>query len=347
MGGKAPGSKSWLRKVGHIPHRSLRLVGQDSDWVPSGYTLDDRAGPAGTAHRKDGTMPNDGRDLPDADHGPAAYERSAALRIEVARQRLDLGTPHGEFAARRDQTARDDDELAALRDRDALARDSEPIERVLSQLELDPHDPRVEELRSWMTGVREMAAADREQARIDRERAARDRALAAHDREQAARERRAAGTDELTGARRRGVGLEELDREIDRARRTKTSLVAVFVDVDNLKSVNDELGHGAGDRLLCKVVSGLTRHLRSYDLVIRLGGDEFLCALPGVTVDQARTRFADLNAGLRSESPQGSVSVGFSELHDHETQPDLIDRADHDLMAARTGRRPKGEPADA
>ena len=196
----------------------------------------------------------------------------------------------------------------------------------------DPHDPRVEALRAWMTSVREQAAADREEARKDRETAARDRKLAARDRQ-------AAGTDELTGARRRGVGLEEFDREIDRARRTDTALVAVFVDVDNLKDVNDELGHRAGDQLLRNVVEGLKRHLRSYDLIIRLGGDEFLCGLPGVTLDQARTRFADLNVELRNASPQGSVSIGFSELRDHETKTEVIDRADHDLMAARTRRR--------
>src|SRR5688500_6988381 len=266
---------------------------------------------------------------------PASYELSAALRIEAARQRIEAGTPHGEFARRRDQAARERDELAAQRDREAEARDSEPIEL----LSLDARDPRVEALRSWITAIRKGAAADRMRAREDREWAARDREFAAIERAHAARERRAAGIDELTGARRRGVGLEELDREIDRARRTGESLVAVFVDIDNLKSVNDELGHAAGDRLLCNVVAGLKHQLRAYDLVIRLGGDEFLCVLPGVNVDQARARFADLNAELASASPQGSVSIGVSELHDHETQPDLIDRADNDLLAARRSRR--------
>lgn len=272
-------------------------------------------------------------------HPPASYKLSAALRIEAARHRLEAGTPHGEFASRRDQAARERDELAAQRDRDAEARDREPIALLRADADSDTRDPRAEALRSWITAIREGAAADRARAREDRERAACDREFAAIERAQAARERRAAGIDELTGARRRGVGLEELDREIDRAQRNGTSLVAVFVDVDNLKSVNDELGHGVGDRLLCNVVSGLKDQLRAYDLVIRLGGDEFLCVLPGVTVDDARARFADLNAELWSASPQGSVSIGVSELHDHETQPDLIERADHDLLAARPRRR--------
>jgi diguanylate cyclase (GGDEF)-like protein len=270
---------------------------------------------------------------------PAPYELSAALRIEAARQRIETGTPYDEFASRRDQAARERDALAAQRDRDAEARDREPIELLSVDAHLDARDPRVEALRCWITAIREGAATDRIRAREDREWAARDREFAAIERAQAARERRAAGVDELTGARRRGVGLEELDREIDRARRTGKSLVAVFVDVDNLKSVNDELGHAAGDRLLCNVVAGLTRQLRTYDLVIRLGGDEFLCVLPGVSVGQARARFADLNSELQSASPRGSVSIGVSELHDHETQPDLIDRADNDLLAARRSRR--------
>jgi diguanylate cyclase (GGDEF)-like protein len=277
---------------------------------------------------------------------PASYQLSAALRIEAARQRLEAGTPHGEFASRRDQAARKRDERAAERDRDAEARDKELIELLGGDADRGARDPYVATLRSRVTVVCEGAATDRALAREDRERAACDREFAAIERAQAARERRAAGTDELTGARRRGVGLEELDREIDRARRDVTSLVAVFVDVDNLKSVNDVLGHAAGDRLLRNVVSSLKHQLRAYDLVIRIGGDEFLCVLPGVTVDQARARFADLNAELRSASPEGSVSIGVSELHDHETQPDLIDRADHDLLAARTSRRFSRERAD-
>jgi diguanylate cyclase (GGDEF)-like protein len=283
---------------------------------------------------KKGRFPRDAttdRERTHRDQDPAGSdERSEALRVEVARRLVEAGVGLDETASRRDEEARERDGRAAQRDRDALARDvhDHPI----------GHGLPGEALRSGMAEVRREAAADREEARRDRLRAALDRDLAARDREQAERERRAAGTDELTGARRRGVGLEELDREIDRARRTGTSLVAVFVDVDNLKSVNDEFGHRAGDELLCDVVNGLRGRLRSYDLVIRLGGDEFLCVLPSVSVEGAHARFAGLNAELRKTSTHGSVSVGFSELHAHDSRPDLINRADQELLTARASR---------
>ena len=235
----------------------------------------------------------------------------------------------------RDQDAEARDELAEDRDQDAEARDKEASELDVSEGHFDKHTLRVQELRGRAAAARRRAANARAEARRDREQAARDRELAAQDREQAASERRLAGTDELTGARRRGVGLEEVQREMDRARRTGGSLVAVFVDVDDLKSVNDGLGHAAGDELLCELVQTLRRHVRSYDLVVRLGGDEFLCALPNVSLEDARRRFDDLNAELRDGPESRSVSFGVCELQDGEEVKDLIDHADRDLLAAR------------
>jgi diguanylate cyclase (GGDEF)-like protein len=236
----------------------------------------------------------------------------------------------------RDSAARDRDELAAGRDRDARSRDDEAGKLDRSTGRFDRHPLRVQELRSRATVARRRAADDRARAHRDREHAARDRELAARDRRQSARERRQAATDELTGARRRGAGLEELKREIDRARRTGGNLVAVFVDVDNLKSVNDVLGHHAGDELLREVAEGLRRHMRSYDLLVRLGGDEFLCALPDITLEEARARFDHLTVELHEGPTDSSVSAGFSELRDGDSPRDLIDRADSDLLAVRS-----------
>jgi GGDEF domain-containing protein len=94
------------------------------------------------------------------------------------------------------------------------------------------------------------AAKDRDQAANNRRRAADDRELAAHDRQEA-------GADGLTGARRRGVGLEDIKNEIHRARHTGVGLVVALVDVEGLKSINDELDHAAGHSLLREVAKEL------------------------------------------------------------------------------------------
>ena len=101
----------------------------------------------------------------------------------------------------------------------------------------DRHAVRLEEVRKTSRASRIRARGDRARAARDREQATRDRELAARDREQAASDREYASTDELTGARRRGVGLEDLDNEMNRAWRQGDSLRVAYVDVDGLKSV--------------------------------------------------------------------------------------------------------------
>jgi diguanylate cyclase (GGDEF)-like protein len=147
----------------------------------------------------------------------------------------------------------------------------------------------------------------------------------------------------LTGALRRDRGLADLKREIDRARRSDGRLVLGFVDVDGLKAINELEGHSAGDRLLRDVAAAMRTGLRSYDLVIRYGGDEFLCALPGTDVDGARRRFDEVATKLTERNPRASVSTGWAKLEDSDTLDDLIARADAALYVGR--RRLEREPA--
>lgn len=86
--------------------------------------------------------------------------------------------------------------------------------------------------------------------------------------------------DVLTGLANRRLLHEHLKRELARAHRQKTMVAVVFVDLDNFKTVNDTLGHSAGDRLLREVSARISSCTREGDIVARLGGDEFVMVLP-------------------------------------------------------------------
>jgi predicted signal transduction protein with EAL and GGDEF domain len=112
----------------------------------------------------------------------------------------------------------------------------------------------------------------------DRCLAAADRRLAREDRAQATADREANETDSLTGARRRGPGLADMQRNIDRARRSNGRLIAAYVDIDGLKTTNDRKGHRAGDTMLAHIVDVMAKNLRSYEPIVRLSGDRGLIA---------------------------------------------------------------------
>jgi diguanylate cyclase (GGDEF)-like protein len=177
--------------------------------------------------------------------------------------------------------------------------------------------------------------------------AAEDRRLAAEDRRRAARYLHAAYRDDTTGALTRQPGREQLQLLLDRAHREAATLTFVFLDVDGLKEVNDEQGHGEGDALLAAVGRALRQDLRSYDLVVRYGGDEFVCALPGATAEVAQARLARVRSTLARLVAGASVSAGYAEAQAADTLDDVVRRADADLYRSRgLGLRPTtGRPS--
>jgi diguanylate cyclase (GGDEF)-like protein len=289
----------------------------------------------------------EGQAVDDFEQAASARDRSRDAAVPAgttpgARQRLGAARLRDEFATRRDRAAEQRDELADQHDREADLADRRALE---DEHEHDTGIPderarRTRELYERGLEARDRAARDRERAKHDRVLARADRIIGESDRADAAREGQNAETDELTGASRRGAGLQELRREIDRARRTGRTLVAAYVDVDGLKAVNDEHGHQAGDELLQDVVEGLRRDMRSYDLLVRLGGDEFLCVLSGIDTAEARRRFEHLDTELPAGPTTRSVTIGLAELRDGDGPAELIDRADQNLIARRArGRR--------
>jgi diguanylate cyclase (GGDEF)-like protein len=236
------------------------------------------------------------------------------------------------------------DVTAEARDRVAEARDTASERR---DEQADARDRRAGARRP-AAGVDHAAAADRAGAHNDREGSAADRTHASHDRqassvdrEMSAQERQLFLVDGLTGARRRDAGLLELEREITRADRTGQTFVLVFVDVDGLKRINDVHGHTAGDELLAHIAETIRSHLRAYDLIVRYGGDEFLCGLMDLSLHDTVERFAHINTSLISEH-RASVTAGVTELRAGDRLQDLIERADAALYDERQHTR--GQP---
>ncbi len=90
--------------------------------------------------------------------------------------------------------------------------------------------------------------------------------------------------DPLTGLPNRTLILDRVEQMLVRSRRSQTPVAALFIDLDNFKSINDTLGHGAGDRLLMAVATRLRHTIRETDALGRLGGDEFVVIAEGMSL---------------------------------------------------------------
>jgi diguanylate cyclase (GGDEF)-like protein len=168
--------------------------------------------------------------------------------------------------------------------------------------------------------------------------------------------------DGLTNCVNRGHGLEMLDLELRRARRSRQPLSIVMFDIDHFKRVNDELGHPRGDDVLRAVGAQLTRVLRQTDARCRYGGDEFLIILPDTPMTGAlqvaesiRREMATLALVAGATSIAVTVSVGVASAGPGDLGvTSLVERADAGLYdAKRAGRNrvgaaePPATPADA
>ena len=97
----------------------------------------------------------------------------------------------------------------------------------------------------------------------------------------------ASSIDELTGAYSRSGALSLLFRETDRAQRMKTPLSLLLLGIDDVAWWRERLGSTTGDELLREVATRIERQLRSYDVLGRMGEDEFLAVLPGCSLADA------------------------------------------------------------
>jgi two-component system cell cycle response regulator len=160
--------------------------------------------------------------------------------------------------------------------------------------------------------------------------------------------------DPLTGVWNHGALLELVRAEVDRCRRKSTSLSLFMIDIDHFKRVNDDFGHLAGDAVLREVAQRLDAAVRTYDVLGRCGGEEFMVVSSELTYERPyqfadRLRTAVCSSPFRT--PQSGVEVSIS-VGGVTAQPDascsvekLIHGADTALYAAKRNGRNRVEMA--
>lgn len=148
--------------------------------------------------------------------------------------------------------------------------------------------------------------------------------------------------DSLTGLANRSMLHERVAAALSRARRRSTRVALLFVDLDNFKTVNDTLGHAAGDELLTEVSERLRSCLRASDTAARLGGDEFAVLLEDLASDSEPQCVADrLIAAIRKpviiagKDVFVGASVGIATGDLALTPDDLLRNADVAMYAAK------------
>lgn len=277
----------------------------------------------------------------DGDGAPAvgseqhlAADQRASKRDRAAADRDRAAADRDHAASDRDEAQADADQVTSNRELAARDRERAAADRAYAATDRDHSQAEAEQRNS----DRDRAAADRSFAAADREEAAADRSAATRDRDRARAMLRQAQLDQLTGALGRELGTVVLEREINRARHGNGRLVLAYVDVDGLKQFNDRDGHAAGDALLRTLVVAIQKHLRSYDPIVRVGGDEFVCVLTDSTRDDARRRFEDIQAAIEQRHPTASISIGFAELRSEDTLERLTERGDKALYEAKRNR---------
>jgi diguanylate cyclase (GGDEF)-like protein len=141
-----------------------------------------------------------------------------------------------------------------------------------------------------------------------------------------------AQTDELTGLPNRRRWQEDMEREMARARRSRSRLCVGMVDLDGFKPFNDTHGHQAGDTVLRQTAEAWSEVLRATDILARYGGDEFLLLLPDCPVEEALTVLNRLRAATPDEL---TCSIGVTSSVGNEDSERVLGRADQALYDAK------------
>jgi diguanylate cyclase (GGDEF)-like protein len=156
-----------------------------------------------------------------------------------------------------------------------------------------------------------------------------------------------ANTDELTGLynRRRGICL--IKEQMEQAADNEDTVLIAFIDIDNLKIINDKYGHIEGDILLASAARIISDSFSRKDIICRYGGDEFLVALPGASKKNIQVIKKRLDTAISNYNAHSfkryaiSLSIGFSEFNNKEYMnvEELIQEADENMYHNKASKK--------
>lgn len=149
--------------------------------------------------------------------------------------------------------------------------------------------------------------------------------------------------DPLTGLLNRRFLDEFMIKQIGQAKRTKTSLVFIMVDIDNFKAINDSFGHEIGDYVLSRLGNLLPSLVREGDLACRYGGEEFLIVIPNcdpqnakLFAEKIRNKVGSMRIVVEERVSNIAISLGVAIYpSDGSSLKELVDAADQALYAAK------------
>ncbi len=145
--------------------------------------------------------------------------------------------------------------------------------------------------------------------------------------------------DVMTGTLNRGSGIKFIEDQLEVCKNMKKTMTICYIDVNDLKVINDMLGHREGDYLIKTIVRTIKENIRETDVISRLGGDEFVIVFPGCTMDYTEKLMDRISGKLRQLKPFSnkdytiSISYGFSQYDGEKeiTVDGLLDKADHQM----------------
>ncbi|MCL1067588.1 diguanylate cyclase [Shewanella olleyana] len=159
--------------------------------------------------------------------------------------------------------------------------------------------------------------------------------------------RKQAQVDALTGLYNRGAGLEKAENEFVQVQAREATISIILIDLDWFKKINDSFGHATGDWALKKISGTIQEHVKSSDIVCRLGGEEFAIFMPQTNIETAYqlaktlcAAFANINTRYSGHQFTITGSFGVSELTQDDLSLDpILNRADDALYQAKSAGR--------